>query len=39
MDCADAGGELTFSEEKKKEQESEGKKQGVRRAMDTLVLF
>ena len=38
MDCGDAGGKPAFSAEKT-EQESEGKKQGVRRAMDTLVLF
>ena len=39
MDCGVAKGERAFSAEKIKEQESEGKKQGVRRAMDTLVLF
>ena len=38
MDCGHAGGKPAFSAEKR-EQETEGTKHGVRRAMDTLVLF
>ena len=39
MDCGVAKGERAFSAEKIKEQESEGKQLGMRKAMDTRVLF